>query len=86
MRTVLLARQHLRQLHAVADQLTKMANSGWRDKGRLGHAAHEQVAYPAGILAVGLIALLRLCVLWMSKRDMIGLLQDIKNRYPILAG
>ena len=61
--TVLLASQHIRQLHAVADKIAQMANSWRRDKGRLDHVAHEQVANPLCVFPVSFVALLRPCVL-----------------------
>ena len=82
---VLLTGQHIRQLDAVTDKVAKMANS-WRwDKGRLDHAAHEQVTDPAGILTVGFVSLLWFGVLGMGKGYLAGFLQYIEYRNPVLA-
>ena len=62
-----------------------MANSWRRDKRLFDHATHEQVANPPGILAVGLVTLLRLDVLGMSQSNLTGCLQHIENRDPVLA-
>lgn len=40
----------------VADEIAQMANSWRRDKGRLDHVAHEQVANPLCILPVSFVA------------------------------
>jgi hypothetical protein len=62
-----------------------MANS-WRwDKGRLDHAAHEQVADPTGIFTVGFVSLLRFGVLGMCKGYLAGFLKHIEYRDPVLA-
>ena len=83
---VLLTGQHIRQLDAVTDKVAKMANC-WRwDKGRLDHAAHEQVADPPGVFTIGFVSLLRFRVLGMSKRYLAGFLKHIEHRNPILAG
>lgn len=56
-------------------------NKAWLD-----HVAHEQVADPFGILSVCFVALLRLCVLWMSQYHITGFLQNIEHGNPILSG
>jgi hypothetical protein len=83
--TVLLAGQHIRQLGAVTDKITKMANIWRRDKGWLDHATHEQVADPTGILSVGFVSLLWFGVLGMRKGYLAGFLQYIEHRNPVLA-
>ena len=59
----------------VADEIAQMANSWRRDKGRLDHVAHEQVANPLCILPVSFVALLRFGVLGVSKDNIAGFLQ-----------
>ena len=86
MRTVLLACQHIRQFHTITNQFAEMANSWRRDKGRLDHAAHEQVTDPSGIPAVGLVSFLGFGVLRMCQSNLTGLLQGIEHRNPVLAG
>ena len=58
-----------------------------QDKRRFYHSAHVQITNPFGILTVCLVALLRLCIFGVGKSNPdVILLQDIKNRDPILAG
>ena len=57
-----------------------------RDKAGLDHAAHEQVTNPSGILAVGLVPLLRLGVLRMGERDRMVDFESVEHWNPILAG
>ena len=63
-----------------------MANSWRRDKGRLDHIAHEQVANPLCILPVSFVALLRLCVFGVRKRYKAGFFEDVEDRNPVSAG
>ena len=56
-------------------------NKAWLD-----HIAHEQVANPFGILAVGLVPLLRLGVLRMGERDRMVDFESVEHWNPILAG
>ena len=81
---ILLAGDHVGQLHAVANQITKLANDGRRNKAGFDHAAHEQIADPAGILAVGLVALHGFGVLGMGENDLAGLFEDVEHRNPVL--
>ena len=83
--TVLFAGEHIGELEAVAHQVTKLADFGGRDKTWFYHIAHEQVSDPFGILAVGLIALLRFGIFGMGQSDKTGLFKDVKNRDPVLA-
>ena len=86
LRTVLLTSQHIRQLHAVTNEASQMADSWRRDKGRIDHVAHEQVADPFCVLPVSLVALLRFGVLGMCQCHQTGLFEDVKDRNPELAG
>jgi hypothetical protein len=63
-----------------------MTNIGRRDEGRFDHVTHEQIADPLCVLTVGLISLLRLGVLGVSKYDIACLFKDIEYRDPVLAG
>ena len=83
---VLLAGDHVGELHAIANQIAKLANDWRRDKAGLDHAAHEQVANPAGVLAVCLVALHGFGVLWMGERDLAGLFEDIEYGNPVFPG
>ena len=83
---VLFAGEHVGKLGAVADQIPKLADFRGRDKTRFYHVAHEQVADPFCILAVGLIALLRLGIFGMCQGDKTRVFEDVKNRDPVLAG
>ena len=83
--TVLFAGEHIGEFEAVAHQVTELADFRRRDKTRFYHVAHEQVADPFCILAVGLIALLWLSIFGMGQGDKTGLFKDIKNRDPVLA-
>ncbi len=80
------AGEHIGKLGAVAPQASQLADFRGRDKTRFYHIVHEQVSDPFGILAVSLIALLRLCIFGMGQGDKTGLFKDIKNRDPVLAG
>ena len=84
--TVFLTGQHTGEFAAVAHQVTKMTNLWRRDKASLNHIVHNEITDPFGIFAVGLVSLLRLCVLWMRKGDHAGCFKYIENRNPILAG
>ena len=57
-----------------------------RNKARLDHVAHEQVADPLGILTIRLVALLGFRVLGVSQCNEAGLFEDVEDRDPILAG
>lgn len=82
---VLFAGEHIGKLDAIANQIPKLPDFRRRDKTRFYHIAHEQIADPFGILAVGLVALLRLRIFGMGQSNKTGLFQDIKNRDPVLA-
>lgn len=56
-----------------------MANSWRRDKGRLDHVAHEQVANPLCILPVSFVALLRFGVLLIRDMFQKGLIVKVGN-------
>ena len=60
----------------VADEIAQMANSWRRDKERLDHVAHEQVANPLCILPVSFVALLRFGVLGVCKCYKTGFFED----------
>ena len=83
MGAVLLPGQHIGELHTIAHQVTELADVGRRDKAGLDHAAHIQVANPLGILTVGFVALLRLCVLGVGQCDPAALFKDIEYRNPV---
>lgn len=83
---VLLTGEDIGKLHAVTNQITKMADVGGRDKAWFNHIAHEKITDPFGILAVSLIALLRLGVLRMGKGDKDRLFEEVKDGNPILTG
>ena len=83
---VFLAGEHIGQLHAVAHEVAKLANVRGRNKAGFDHVAHEQVADPPGVLAVGLIALLGFGILGMSKGDGTGLFKNIEYGNPVLTG
>lgn len=83
--TVLLASQHVGEFEPVPNQIPKMTNFGGRDKGRLDHVTHEQIADPLCVLTVGLISLLRFGVLGVSKYDIACFLKDIEYRDPVFA-
>ena len=51
-------------------------------KAGLDHAAHIQVADSLGVLAVGFVALLRLCVFGVGQSDTAGLFKDIEYGNP----
>ena len=63
----------------VADEIAQMANSWRRDKGRLDHVAHEQVANPLCILPVSFVALLRFGVLGVCKCYKTGFSRMLKT-------
>ena len=80
---VLFAGDHVGELHAVANQIAKLADDGRRDKAGLDHAAHEQVANPTSVLAIRLVALHGLGVFGVSERNLAGLFEDVEHRNPI---
>ena len=77
--TVLLTSQHIRELDTVTNEVAQMANGWRRDKGRLDHVAHEQVADPLCVLPVSFVALLRLCVLGVCQCNQIGFSRMLKT-------
>ena len=81
---VLFAGDHVGELHAIANQVTELADDGRRDKAGLDHAAHEQVANPTSVLAIRLVALHGLGVLGMGERNLTGLFEDVEHGNPIL--
>ncbi len=84
--TVLLTGYHIRQLSTVADQIAELTDIRRGNEGRPDHVAHEEITDPSGILSIGLVAFLRLGVFGVGKNHIAGLLKDIENRDPILAG
>lgn len=82
---VLFAGEHVGKFDAIANQIPKLPDFRRRDKTGFYHVAHEQVADPFSILAVGFIALLRFCIFGMGQGDKTGLFEDVKNRDPVLA-
>lgn len=80
------AGNHVRELEAVTHQVTELPDFRRRDKVWLYHVAHEQVANPFGILAVRLVALLRLGIFGMGKDDMTSFFKDVEYGDPVLAG
>lgn len=84
--TVLLASQHIRELDTVTNEVAQMANGWRRDKGRLDHVAHEQVADSLCVLPVSFVALLRLCVLGVCQCNQIVFFEDVEDGNPVLAG
>ena len=83
---ILFAGEHVAEFDAITDEITKLTDAGRRDKAGTDHTAHEQVADPACVLAVGLVALLRFGVLGMRENDMAGLFKDIEDGNPVLTG
>ena len=83
---VLFASDHVGEFDTIANKVTKLAYDGRRDKAGLDHAAHEQVANPAGILAIRLVALHGLGVLGMGERDLAGLFKDVEHGNPVFPG
>ena len=63
-----------------------MAYSWRRDKGRLDHTAHKEIADPAGIFTIGFVPLLRFGVLGMRQGNLTGILKCIEDRDPVLTG
>lgn len=86
LRAILFTSLHVRELPQITDEVTQMADSWWRNEARLDHVAHEQVANPLGVLAVGLVPLLRLGVLRMGERDSVVGFEDVEHWNPILTG
>lgn len=80
---ILFAGDHVGELHAIANEITKLADDRRRNKAGLDHAAHEQVANPTSVLAVCLVALHGLGVLGMGKRDLTGLFEDVEHGNPV---
>ena len=83
MGTVLLSGQRIGELHAVAHQVTELADVRRWDKAGLDHAAHIQVADPFGVFAVGFVALLRFRVFRVRQGDPTGLFKDIEYGDPV---
>ena len=83
---ILFADDHVGELHAVANEVTKLADDRRRDKAGLDHAAHEQVANPTSVLAVCLVALHGLGVLGVSERNLAGLFKDNEHGNPVFPG
>lgn len=83
---VLLADEHVGEFEAVAHQVTEMPNIRRGNKAGLNHVTHEEVTDPFGILAVGLVALLRFGVLRVGKSNTTGFFEDVKDWDPVLAG
>ena len=87
MGTVLFAGDHVGEFGPVSYQIPELTDISGRDKGRLNHAAHIQVADPFGILTVGLVSLLRLGVFGMGEGNPeVMFLQDVENGDPVLSG
>jgi hypothetical protein len=80
---IFLPDQTIGQFETLAHQIAEVSDVRRRDKARLDHIAHEQVTNPLGILAVGLVALLRLGVLRVRERDQTGLLKDVEYGNPV---
>lgn len=76
---VLLSGEHVRELGAVAHQVAELPYFRRWDKAGLYHVAHEEVADPLCILAVGLITLLRLRIFGMGKCDETGFSRMLKT-------
>jgi len=83
---VLLPHEHVGELGAVAHQVAELADLGGGDKAWLYHIAHEEVADPFGILAVGLVPFLGLGILGVGKGDETGFFKDIEDRDPVFSG
>ena len=86
LRAVLFAGDHVGELHAIANQVAKLADDRRRDKAGLDHAAHEQVTNPMSVLAVCLVALHGLGVLGVGERNSAGLFEDIEHGNPVFPG
>jgi len=71
---------------AITDKVAKMTDSWRRDKGRLDHTAHKEIADPACILPIGFVPLLGFGVLGMRENHLAGLFEHIEDRNPVLAG
>ncbi len=85
--TVLFTNYHAGEFVTVSYQVPQMADvSGW-NKGRSDHVTHVKVTDPFCILAVSFVSLSWFRILGMGKGNKkIVLLQDVKDRDPILAG
>ena len=82
MDAVLFPGQYIGELHTVTHQVPKLVDVGRWYKAGLDHAAHIQVADSLGVLAVGFVALLRLCVFGVGQSDTTGLFKDIEYGNP----
>ncbi len=80
---VLFAGNHVGELAAIANEVAKLTNDEWWDKAGLDHTAHEQVANPAGVLAIRLVAFHGLGVLGMGERNLAGLFKDVEHGNPV---
>lgn len=83
---ILFGGDHVGELHAVANEVTKLADDRRRDKAGLDHAAHEQVTNPTSVLAIRLVALHGLGVLGVGERKIAGLFKDIEHGNPVFPG
>ena len=82
---ILFPGQRIGEFYTVVHQVTELANIHKRDKAGLDHAAYIQVADPLGILTVGFVALLMLCVLGASQRNPAVLFKDIECGYSVFS-
>ena len=86
MSPVLFAGQHVCELGTVPEKVTELADGSRWNKAGLDHPAHNEITDPFGILAVGLVALLRFCIFGMGKCNVTGFFKDVEDGNPVLAG
>ena len=70
----------------ITHQIAKLTNRSRRDKTGLNHAAHEQIANPLSILAIGFIPLPWSGILWMREDYVTTFFEDVEDRNPIFTG
>lgn len=83
---VLFPDKHVGELGTVTHQVAELADFRGGDKTWFYHVAHEEVADPFGILAVGLVPFLGPGILGMGKGNETGFLKDVENGDPVFAG
>lgn len=81
---VLLVGDHIGQFRTVSYKFAKLASIRQQDKTALYHSAHEEIADPYSIFAIGLVTIPRLRVLGMRERNIAGCFKDAEDENPVL--
>ena len=84
MSTILFTCCEIGELPAVAHQIPKLADIRWRNKASGNQIVFEDVCDPLCVFLVSLLAADSLDILWVSKDDIAGWLQNVVDGNPLL--